>query len=118
MRGGRTLSGGANDETRQRIVALAAAFIVNIAFLFALGFLMRPPRAVAVTSPRGFTGAMQVRLLDRSPAMAQIYGRDADKAEAQSTVLEGVQKRFDNADWKTRPADGKTLRSGKGRKPL
>jgi integrase len=53
---------------------------------------------------------------DRSPAMAQIYGRDADKAEAQTTVLEGVQKRFANIDWKISAADWKTARSPKGAK--
>ncbi|HEV2366028.1 MAG TPA: hypothetical protein VGS12_17725 [Caulobacteraceae bacterium] len=38
---------------------------------------------------------------DRSTAMAATYGRDADRAAAQNSVLEGVQKRFANADWKT-----------------
>ena len=38
---------------------------------------------------------------DRSTAMAAVYGRDADRFSAQSDVLEGVQKRFENNDWKT-----------------
>jgi integrase len=38
---------------------------------------------------------------DRSPAMAQIYGRDADRQGAQTLILEAVQKRFANLDWKT-----------------
>jgi integrase len=38
---------------------------------------------------------------DRSTAMAAIYGRDADRARAQGAILEGVQKRFANIDWKT-----------------
>jgi integrase len=50
---------------------------------------------------------------DRSPAMAQIYGRDSDKAEAQTTVLEAVQKRYANIDWKISGADWKTARSPK-----
>ena len=37
---------------------------------------------------------------DRSPAMAQIYGRDADRGQAQTEVLQTVQKRFGNIDWK------------------
>jgi integrase len=43
---------------------------------------------------------------DRSTAMAAVYGRDADRTGAQFTVLEGIQKRFANNDWKT---DWKTL---------
>lgn len=39
---------------------------------------------------------------DRSPAMAQIYGRDADRQGAQAAILEAAQKRFANIDWKTR----------------
>jgi hypothetical protein len=33
--------------------------------------------------------------------MAQIYGRDADRQGAQTLILEAVQKRFANLDWKT-----------------
>ena len=40
---------------------------------------------------------------DRSPAMAQIYGRDHDRSGAQTAVLESVQKRFRNIDWKLPP---------------
>lgn len=47
---------------------------------------------------------------DRSPAMAQIYGRDADRAAAQTAILEGVQKRFQNIEWKTDARDWKTRR--------
>ena len=39
---------------------------------------------------------------DRSPAMAQIYGRDADRQGAQMAILEAAQKRFANIEWKTR----------------
>lgn len=39
---------------------------------------------------------------DRSPAMAQIYGRDADRQGAQMAILEAAQKRVGNIDWKTR----------------
>lgn len=38
---------------------------------------------------------------DRSTAMAELYGRDADRIGAQALVLEGVQKRFGNIEWKT-----------------
>lgn len=38
---------------------------------------------------------------DRSTHMAGIYGRDADRATAQTEVLQGVQGRFANIDWKT-----------------
>jgi integrase len=38
---------------------------------------------------------------DRSPAMAQIYGRNSDRQGAQTTILEAAQKRFANIDWKT-----------------
>lgn len=38
---------------------------------------------------------------DRSTAMASLYGRDADRRGAQISVLEAVQKRFANIDWKT-----------------
>lgn len=38
---------------------------------------------------------------DRSPAMAQIYARDADRKGAQTAILEAAQKRFTNIDWKT-----------------
>lgn len=43
---------------------------------------------------------------DRSPAMAQIYGRDADRQGAQMSILEANQQRFANIDWKT-PGPGK-----------
>lgn len=39
---------------------------------------------------------------DRSPAMAQIYGRDADRQRAQGAILRATQQRFANIDWKTR----------------
>jgi integrase len=38
---------------------------------------------------------------DRSTAMAQVYGRDADRHAAQSAVLKGVQKRFENMSMET-----------------
>lgn len=38
---------------------------------------------------------------DRSPAMAAVYGRDADRNAAQTAVLDDVQKRLGNIDWKT-----------------
>lgn len=38
---------------------------------------------------------------DKSTAMAAVYGRDADRAGAQAAVLEAIQKRFANVDWKT-----------------
>jgi integrase len=38
---------------------------------------------------------------DKSPAMAQIYAREADRQGAQAAILEAVQKRFENIDWKT-----------------
>lgn len=38
---------------------------------------------------------------DRSPAMAQIYARDADRKSALTSILEAAQKRFENIDWKT-----------------
>lgn len=38
---------------------------------------------------------------DRSPHMAAIYGRDADRMGAQSAILEAVQKRLGNIEWKT-----------------
>ncbi len=53
---------------------------------------------------------------DRSPAMAQIYGRDSDKADAQTTVLEGIQKHFANVDWKISGTDWKTARPERGGK--
>ena len=43
---------------------------------------------------------------DRSPAMAQIYGRDADRQGAQMAILEAAQKRVGNIDWKTRTENG------------
>ncbi|MBI1196761.1 MAG: hypothetical protein GC203_02755 [Phenylobacterium sp.] len=38
---------------------------------------------------------------DKSPAMAQIYAREADRQGAQAAILEAIQKRFANLDWKT-----------------
>lgn len=38
---------------------------------------------------------------DRSPAMAQIYARDAERTKAQLSILEAAQKRFANIEWKT-----------------
>jgi integrase len=38
---------------------------------------------------------------DRSPAMAQIYARDAERKSAQVAILTAAQKRFANIDWKT-----------------
>ncbi len=50
---------------------------------------------------------------DRSPAMAQIYGRNADRQCAQMTILEAAQKRFANIERKT---EGKmALKPGKNR---
>lgn len=43
---------------------------------------------------------------DRSPHMAAIYGRDADRMGAQSAILEAVQKRLGNNEWKTRLENG------------
>lgn len=43
---------------------------------------------------------------DKSTAMAAVYGRDMDRMAAQGAVLERIQKRFVNNDWKT---DWKTL---------
>jgi integrase len=58
---------------------------------------------------------------DRSPAMAQIYGRDADRQGAQMAILEATQKRFRNIDWKTPMENGarKALPAParKGKKP-
>jgi integrase len=53
---------------------------------------------------------------DRSPAMAQRYGQEADRITAQTTVLEAGQKRLANIEWKTAAADGKTARAPKGEK--
>lgn len=50
---------------------------------------------------------------DRSPAMAQIYGRDADRQGAQVAILEAAQKRFGNIERKT---EGKTLPGRSARK--
>lgn len=36
---------------------------------------------------------------DRSPAMAQIYARDAERKTAQVAILTAAQKRFANIDW-------------------
>jgi integrase len=46
---------------------------------------------------------------DRSPAMAQIYARDADRRSAQTVILEAAQKRFANIDWSQSP-EAKTAR--------
>jgi hypothetical protein len=50
--------------------------------------------------------------------MAAIYGRDADRAAAQTAILEGIQKRFQNVEWKRQAADWKTRRLRKSDKPL
>lgn len=47
---------------------------------------------------------------DRSPAMAQIYARDADRKGAQTAILEAAQKRFANVDWKTPLENGQSPR--------
>jgi integrase len=51
---------------------------------------------------------------DRTTAMADVYGRDAERQGAQTEVLADVQKRFANIDWKTGmengPAPGKSKR--------
>ena len=47
---------------------------------------------------------------DRSPAMAQIYARDADRRSAQTVILEAAQKRFANIDWKTPTENGQPQR--------
>lgn len=57
---------------------------------------------------------------DRSPAMAQIYGRDADRQGAQAAILEATQKRFANIEWKMRmendPKSGPRAGRQKGQK--
>lgn len=54
---------------------------------------------------------------DRTTAMAAIYGRDADREGAQSDVLATHQKRYENADWKTRMENApKSGAGGSGRK--
>lgn len=50
---------------------------------------------------------------DRSTAMAETYGRDADRLAAQTGVLEANQKRFANIDWKIQPTEWKTRRGPK-----
>jgi integrase len=59
---------------------------------------------------------------DKSPAMAQIYAREADRQTAQAAILEAVQKRFENLDWKTPAAslENGSAKTGarKGKKPL
>jgi integrase len=40
---------------------------------------------------------------DKTTAMAAIYGRDANRLEAQSAVLGDVQRRFAAIEWKVRP---------------
>lgn len=59
---------------------------------------------------------------DRSTKMAEIYGRDADRFGAQSLILEGIQKRVGNIDWKMADVKGgkRVAVSGrhKGEKPL
>ena len=58
---------------------------------------------------------------DRSPAMAQIYGRDADRQGAQMAILSAAQKRFANIEWKTRTENASekspSRRVGRGKKP-
>lgn len=51
---------------------------------------------------------------DRSPAMAQIYGRDADRQGAQMAILEAAQKRYANIDWKTRTENASRSAKKKG----
>jgi len=53
---------------------------------------------------------------DRSPAMAQIYGRNSDRQGAQMTILEASQKRFENIEWKTPAANWKMRPPSKGGK--
>lgn len=59
---------------------------------------------------------------DRTTKMAELYGRDADRFGAQALVLEGVQKRLGNNDWKMADAtSGKRVAKTAGqkvRKPL
>ncbi len=55
---------------------------------------------------------------DRTTAMAAIYGRDADRAQAQGAILAGVQKRFENADWKLNARPLETASAEKSAKPL
>lgn len=52
---------------------------------------------------------------DRSPAMAQIYARDAERKSAQVAILEAAQKRFANVEWKTRTENAPDLGVAKGR---
>lgn len=55
---------------------------------------------------------------DRSPAMAQIYGRNADRQGAQMSILEGAQKRYENIEWKTGLENGpETGKRAKGKGP-
>lgn len=49
---------------------------------------------------------------DRSTAMAELYGRDADRADAQTGVLELVQKRFVGMKWKSQAEKCGTLPDG------
>lgn len=51
---------------------------------------------------------------DRTTAMAAIYGRDADRTSAQGAILAGVQKRFENADWKLTARPLETASPSKG----
>ncbi len=55
---------------------------------------------------------------DRSTAMADIYGRDAERQGAQIEVLGDVQKRFANIDWKTGMENGRAPKTAKRSKPL
>jgi hypothetical protein len=59
---------------------------------------------------------------DRSPAMAQIYARDADRRSAQTVILEAAQKLFANIDRKTLLENGQKPRQiagpQKGKKSL
>lgn len=53
---------------------------------------------------------------DRSPAMAQIYARDAERKSAQVAILTAAQKRFANIDWKTRTENASAEPSPEGAK--
>ena len=55
---------------------------------------------------------------DRSTAMAELYGRDADRIGAQALVLGAVQKRYGNNDWKPAPTRLETAALRKSRKAL
>lgn len=55
---------------------------------------------------------------DRSAAMAAIYGRDADRADARASVLGSIQKRFANIEWKTGLENGLSRPARKSAKVL